>query len=84
MKYSLGPGGPKGLKCACPGRNSRGARGRSRLPGGTPGGYSLKPSGRRTPGPGKIKMTSCKYTGTCMWTVPGTDLKVLTTLGVRS
>lgn len=51
IKYSLGPRGPKGLKGACPGKNSRGSRGRSRFPGGIPGAYSLKPSGGRKTGP---------------------------------
>lgn len=51
MKYSLGPRGPKGLNGVCPGKNSRGSGGRSRFPGGTPGGYSLKPSGGRIIGP---------------------------------
>lgn len=53
MKYSLGPNDPKGLNGVGPGINSRGSKGISRFPGGTPGAYSLKPSGGRTPGPGK-------------------------------
>ena len=51
MKYSLGPKEPNGLSGVGPGKISQGSRGRSRFPGGTPGAYSLKPSGECTPGP---------------------------------
>lgn len=51
MKYSLGPRGPGGLNGVCPGTNSRGSKSRSCFPGGTPGAYSLKPTGGRIPGP---------------------------------
>lgn len=64
----------------CPGKNSRGSRGRSRAPGVTPGAYSLKPSGGRKPGPGKIKP---HHVSTCEQSkVPSINLKFPTTLEV--